>query len=318
MPAYLKYRPAWSQLLVFIGLSFAIFMVLSIIGMFILARMTGMGIMEMADVNKWDLTNPNTLLIVRGMLTIQFLCLFLIPVLLFAYFSDPHPMEYLGLKQKTPALYFVAGILIMILAFPLASWLGILNQSIPFPDSMQKWMDETAEGSNKQIEYMLTQKGTDQLLKNLFFIAVFAGVGEELFFRGVVQRLLIRWFNSPWAGILAAAAIFSAIHFQFDGFLPRMMLGIVLGAMYWYSGSLWVAILAHVVYDGVIVIITHLDPSKISSDAPLDMKGWSPAIMGIASLILVSAIIYWMRKRSTNSLEKVYAGDRAPTDPFSF
>ncbi|MBL7750555.1 MAG: CPBP family intramembrane metalloprotease [Chitinophagaceae bacterium] len=318
MPAYLKYRPAWSQLLVFIGLSFAIFMVLSIIGMFILARMTGMGMMEMADVNKWDLTNPNTLLIVRGMLTIQFLCLFLIPVLLFAYFSDPHPMEYLGLKQKTPAFYFAAGILIMILSFPLASWLGILNQSIPFPESMQKWMDETAEGSNKQIEFMLTQKGTDQLLKNLFFIAVFAGVGEELFFRGVIQRLLIRWFKSPWAGILAAAAIFSAIHFQFDGFLPRMMLGIVLGAMYWYSGSLWTAILAHVVYDGVIVIITHFDPSKISSDAPLDMNGLSPAIMGIVSLVLVSALIYWMRKRSTNSMEKVYAGDRAPNDPFSF
>ena len=317
MSTYLKYRPAWSQLLVFIGLSIAIFMVLSLIGMTVLAQFTGLGLMEMADPAKWDLSNPKTMVMVRGMLVVQFLALFLIPVFLFAYFSDPKPLQYLGLSQKVDPFYLMAGTLLLIISLPLASWLGVLNQSIPFPPGMQQWMDDMGKESNRQIEYMLGQKGIDQLFKNLFFIAVFAGVGEELFFRGVIQRLLIRWFKNHWAGILVTAAFFSAIHFQFDGFFPRMMLGILLGAIYWYSGSLWPAILAHVVYDAFIVVVTYLDPSKISSEDPVKVTGASLWIQGFISLILVVALVRWMKMRSTQSFEKVYAGDKAADDPFS-
>lgn len=318
MSTYLKYRPAWSQLLVFIGLSLAIFMVLSVIGMFILSKATGIGLMEMSDVSKWDLKDPRTLFLIRGMLTVQFICLFVIPVFLFAYFSDPKPLQYLGLSQPTTLFYVGVGILIMFVSIPLASLLGLINQSIPFPAGMQKWMDDMGKESNQQIGYMLGQKGTWELMKNLLFIAVFAGVGEELFFRGVVQRLLIRWFKSPWAGILATAALFSAIHFQFDGFLPRFMLGILLGGIYWYSGSLWPAILAHLVYDGFIVIATYFDPGMIDKESPVEMGNMQLAIAGALRLVAVIALFRWMKKKSTNSYEKVYAADTAPTDPFSF
>lgn len=317
MSTYLKYRPAWSQLLVFIGLSLAIFMVLSVIGMFILSRATGIGLMEMTDVAKWDLTDPKTLFMIRGMLVVQFLCLFVIPVFLFAYFSDPKPLQYLGLSQPTTLFYVGLGVLIMFASIPLAGLLGVLNQSIPFPSGMQKWMDEMGKDTDQQISYMLGQKGVWELIKNIFFIAVFAGVGEELFFRGVLQRLLIRWFKSPWAGILATAALFSAIHFQFDGFLPRFMLGILLGGIYWYSGSLWPAIIAHFVYDAFIVVAAYVDPTMIEKDNPVDMSGWTLALAGSISLAAVIAIFWWMKKKSTNSFEKVYAADNAPTDPFT-
>ena len=116
-------------------------------------------------------------------------------------------------------------------------------------------MKASEESAAKQIEFMLKRNTVQDLLLNLVLVAVFAGVGEELFFRGVLQRLFIKLFKNPWAGILVTAFIFSAIHFQFYGFIPRFILGILLGLIYWYSGSLWPAIIAHFAYDAFAVIM---------------------------------------------------------------
>jgi membrane protease YdiL (CAAX protease family) len=164
---------------------------------------------------------------------------------------------------------------------------------------------------------MLKQNTLKDLLMNLLFIAVFAGVGEELFFRGVLQRIFIKMFNNPWAGIIATAIIFSAIHMQFYGFIPRFILGVLLGVIYWYSGSLWPAILAHFIYDGFAVVMIYFYPSMADQDATLQLG--NKAVMGIISATLVVAIVYSMKKKSTSSYEAVYADDRIDnTNPFSF
>jgi len=309
MPAYLKFRPVWSQLLTFIGLSLAIFMVVMLLGTLVLAKMTGLSLMQVGDISNWDMSNPRTLFLFRGMLLLQFIGLFVLPVFAFAYFSDEKPLRYIGLSQPVIPAYIGAGVFIMLISLPLAGWLGMLNQEFPFSPSMERWLKEMEDSANGQIEYMLGQKGVDQLLANLFFVAFFAGMGEELFFRGIIQRLLIKWFRSPWAGIIVTAAIFSAIHLQFYGFLPRMMLGILLGAIYWYSGSLWPAILAHFIYDGFLIFLAYLDPAKISSNTPVDIGG-PLAIQALVSLALIIVVLRWMHKKSTNSFESFYASDR--------
>ncbi|MBI1344006.1 MAG: CPBP family intramembrane metalloprotease [Terrimonas sp.] len=316
MHAYLKYRPVWSQILLFIGMAFGIFLVFSFVGTLVLSSMTGISVYDLADSSKWDYQNPQTLVFIRGMLLIQFLSLFLIPVFLFAYFSDPAPLQYLGLRTQTNPQFYLAAVLLLVVAVPLAGWLGMLNQEIPIPGGTYQWMKEMEDAASQQVEFMLGKHNISQLLVNLVFIAVFAGVGEELFFRGVLQRLFIRWYKNPWAGIVTAAFIFSAIHMQFFGFLPRMMLGILLGAIYWYSGSLWASILAHFFYDGLIVVLTYFNPAMIRDDAAVGLKGASIAVQGIISLVAVVGIIIWMKRRSTTSFEKVYANDKRPDNPF--
>src|SRR5215213_9519330 len=109
MQSYLKTRPVWMQLLLFIGMAMGVFMIFSLIGMAILSSITGISIFEVSNISKWS-TNPKMLTYVRGMLLLQFLGLFVIPSLLFGYFSDPKPLQYLGFKKPVKPTYWVLGI----------------------------------------------------------------------------------------------------------------------------------------------------------------------------------------------------------------
>lgn len=298
------------QLLLFLGMAFGILMVLSLIGGIVLSNITGISLLNMGDVNKWE-HNAQTLTMVRGMVLLQFLGWFLIPSLLFAYFSDPQPAEYLGLRAPSHAFYWILGVAALIVAVPIVEYTGVLNRELAFNNDSKKWMETMEQNAAKAIQFMLQDRTITNLVLNLIFIAVFAGVGEELFFRGVLQRLFIRSTKSPWAGIILAAFLFSFLHFQFFGFVPRFLLGILLGAMYWYSGSLWVAIIAHVVYDAFFITYAHFHPELIA-DPNASLIDKSNLMLGaLISAALVAGMVWWMRKHSTSNYQTVYAGDDA-------
>ena len=126
-----------------------------------------------------------------------------------------------------------------------------------------------------------------------------------------MQRVMIHLTKNPWAGIIITAILFSALHMQFMGFLPRMFMGIVLGAFCWYSGSLWTSIIGHFVYNGIQVIAV----AYFSEYA--DKNPEAPMLAGIASGIAVWAIIWYYRKQSTITYSKVYrTDDLTPTNQF--
>ena len=104
---------------------------------------------------------------------------------------------------------------------------------------------------------MVRFESSDQLLYGLFVMAIIPGVAEELIFRGLIQRLLITKNYNPHVVIWCVAALFSAIHFQFLGFLPRMLLGGVFGYIYWWSGSMTFPMVAHVLNNGFTLLMMH-------------------------------------------------------------
>jgi membrane protease YdiL (CAAX protease family) len=215
------------------------------------------------------------------------------------------------LKAPSHVVYWLIGVTALLLAVPIVEYTGILNRGLPFNDGTSKWMQGMEQDAAKTIQFMLQDRTISNLLLNLVFIAVFAGVGEELFFRGVLQRLFIKSTKSPWAGIILAAFFFSFFHFQFFGFVPRFLLGILLGAMYWYSGSLWVAIIAHVVYDAFFITYAYFHPALIA-DPNASLIDESNLLVGaLISTAIVGLVGWWMRKNSTNNYETVYAGDEA-------
>jgi uncharacterized protein len=176
-------------------------------------------------------------------------------------------------------------------------------------------MDEAA----KQIQFMLSKHTLGELVTNLVFISLFAGIGEEIFFRGILQRMFIRAFKNPWMGIVFTAAIFSAFHFQFFGFFPRLALGIVLGAIYWYSGSLWAAISAHFIYDGFIIVLVYFNPSMIKNPDQSMMNPHSLLPLAVISLGLTLLLLWQMKKHSSASYPEVYSADKpSELDKFSF
>ena len=201
-------------MVLFLGMAFGILMILFLIGGAILSKLTGIPLLEMANSDGWKTGDPNVLFMLRGMILLQFLGMFLIPSLLYSYFADPHPTRYLGLQKPSKGLYWFIGIAALLVAIPLVEYTGILNQQLPVSKSTYDSIQQMEQSAAKTIQVMLGKHTIGNLVTNLIFISLFAGIGEELFFRGVLQRLLIRAFKNPWMGIVVAAAAFSFIHFS--------------------------------------------------------------------------------------------------------
>ena len=306
--AYFKKVHPLLQLLIFAGMAMGCFMIFGFIGTFVLAKAAGIDLMTLSDPDKWDYANPSLLTFLRGMLVVQFFALYIIPVFLFARFCDPKPTQYLGLTTAKP-LYIILGVAALIVALPFVDWTGTINQNlIPETTTIGKWMKASEESAAKQIGFMLKRNTVQDLFLNLVLVAVFAGIGEELLFRGVLQRLFIKLFKNPWAGILVTAFIFSAIHLQFYGFIPRFILGILLGLIYWYSGSLWPAIIAHFAYDAFAVVMIWFNPALADQESVTVSLG-NKSIVAAISLALIIGIVILMKKESTNSYQVVYARD---------
>lgn len=321
MQTYLKTKPVWAQLLLFLGMAFGLFLIATLIAIPVLSKITGMSVFQLQDSDKWDLTNPAMMTFIRGLILIQFLFLFAVPSLLFSYFSDPQPGHYLGLQRPPKHIYWILGLALIVVAYPAVEYIGYWNQKIPIGGRTGAWMKGMEEEAGKQIAAMLKQRTPAELIKNLIFIALFAGVGEELFFRGVLQRMFIRLTKDPWMGIVLTAAIFSGIHFQFYGFFPRMILGILLGAIYWYSGSLWIAMLCHFLYDGAVIVYLYFNPQMLqNADAGLLQGQQITLLVGsLISLGLTVLILKQMQKRSVAGYEAIYNDDfPKQSDDFSF
>src|SRR4051812_44068494 len=114
MQTYLKTRSVWSQGFIFLSLVFSgLLIFVAMLGTWAAVKLTGLSLFEIGDVANWNMGDPRYLIFLRLMLVMQFFGLLLIPVLVFAYLSDPKLAQYLGFR-KTPGLYFLLGVLIML------------------------------------------------------------------------------------------------------------------------------------------------------------------------------------------------------------
>ena len=316
MKGLLKSKPAWTQFLILVCVTLVSFFVLGLVGTLLLSSLSGIGIKEMDDMSKLDFSQPGTSTFIRGMQVVQFISLFLVPALICGRLFSTNSKQYLGLRRPSHTAYFLAGIGVMLLAIPLSSLLGELNRNVQFPSGIENWMKESEEEASKIIKGLLSKNTIQDLVLNVLCIAGLAAVGEELLFRGMAQRLLIKMFKSAWVGIVIAAFLFSAMHMQFYGFVPRFVLGILLGAIYWYSGSLWVAILAHFLYDAVLIVLAYFNPEMLNDDVPIKLS--NIAFLAAVSGLLLVLLLVWMKKRSTTTYNNMYADDAIPVkdDPF--
>ena len=315
MRGMLKHKSAGTQILFVVSISLASFFLLGMLGTVILGQITGFSIAEISDPAKWDYTSSSTITLVRGMQVVQFISLFVVPTWLCSRFLSIHSGEYLGLKTMR-LNYLLAGVAAMIISIPFVNWMGEINRNIDFPPGWATWMKEKEEEAALLIRALLSRRTPADLLLNLFFIAVLAAVGEELLFRGLLQRLFIKLFRSPVAGILVAGFLFSAMHMQFYGFLPRFLLGVILGLIYWYSGSLWVAVIAHFIYDAALIVLAYFYPEMLNDETTVKVSNM--AVAGIISFAITMALVLWMRANSGRKYAEVYADDSVPVKDHPF
>ena len=165
-----------------------------------------------------------------------------------------------SLQLRTPNLIILAlGVMAIISISPLIDVLSTWNQGLQLPESLRSiedWMINTEKAAEVATNTLLNTDSWGGFFMNIIIIAIMAGIGEELMFRGVIQKILIGWTKNIHLGILYTAIIFSAIHFQFYGFVPRMILGMVLGYLYIWSKSLWAPVIAHAINNALTVTFT--------------------------------------------------------------
>ena len=199
------------------------------------------------------------LLVLQGILSGVFFIL--LPALFFIYVVK-YPLGSLlrpfGIQQ---ALYVVLiGICSLIVLSVVVEW----NLSIEIPESaFQKWAEAKEAELKVLTEYIIDFKTTSQFLVALLVVGVFAAVGEELLFRGLLQNLLAKVSGNVHVGIWVAAVIFSAIHLQFYGFFPRVLLGALFGYLYLWSGNLSIAMLAHFFHNGISLVFAYVTAQKL-------------------------------------------------------
>lgn len=229
---------------------------------------------------------------IRLILFINHLFIFIIPSATVAIiFYRKKWLKFLQLNFNPPfqqSINSLLAALMIIAAFPLAQFLLRINQKIPLPE----WLKSLDEATNAMLQNLLSVETSYELILNLVVIAVIPAFGEELLFRGVIQRNFEKWFRNPHAAVWIAALLFSAFHMQFEGFLPRILLGAMLGYLFYLAGSIWVPIITHFVYNSIQIIAIYLYANDLSS-IDIEQIDQTPIGLTIFSIIFVFIIGYY-------------------------
>jgi membrane protease YdiL (CAAX protease family) len=146
---------------------------------------------------------------------------------------------------------------------------------------------------------LLKMEDKFEFIQNVIVMAAIPALCEEWLFRGVIQKKLVDAMPRPWLGILLGAIVFSAIHFQFAGFIPRLFLGVMLGYLYFFSGNIWISIWGHFVFNGIQVLSKYLNiqNEEVTAD------GFIPnpdLIWVILSSLLTIVIFFYFNKLKVN------------------
>lgn len=229
---------------------------------------------------------------IRTSTLINHLTTFILPAIFFAwFFYRRHWLAFLRLNRTIKLINVILGILFIASSFPLAQWLFQVNKAIPLPD----WATTMENSAGGLITGLLRMDTPGELLFNLLIIALIPAIGEELLFRGVIQQKLAYFTRRPELAVWLAAILFSAFHLQFMGFLPRLLLGAVLGYLLFWTGNMWIPILAHFMNNAVQILVAYFLPDQLSN-MNVENPQPIPFTIAVISTIFVLAIGYTIRR----------------------
>jgi len=276
--------PLWAQLS--IGLTY-----LTILAVF--------GSLGESSVPQIDPNNTLLIVFLKVMQVILVSITFIVPVLLFSSVIRTEKIKFLQLQKVPKWQGLIIALSICIIALPLVSYTAEWNSNIHFPDSLkniENWMRIKENAANETIKIFFANNTIGNMISNLFVVAFMAGLSEEIFFRGFIQRLFIENKLNHHLAIWLTAILFSAIHLQFFGFVPRVLLGAVLGYLYYYSGNLWLSIIAHTVNNGFAVVMAYIT-GNLDSD-PINEIGseYLSIVLCIISCIIIVFEIFLLKK----------------------
>ena len=209
------------------------------------------------------------------------------------------PQRYLKVSEPFPLSLLVLIFCLMFISLPVSEYLGNLNEKMALPGflkDVQKWMEDK-EKQTHDLELLMFKMDTVwAMFKNLILVGLLTAIAEEFMFRGVIQTIFTRWTKNYHVAIWITAIIFSAIHLQFLGFLPRLMLGVLFGYFVAWSGSIWTSVWAHFINNGTVVVAMFLyskNKIKINPDDEhlFNWVGYAISLLIVLFLLYVYRVI---------------------------
>lgn len=226
--------------------------------------------------------------------------MFVVPALVFARLESRNWRQYLKLNPVVPILFFLT-VLLMFLSGPLMELSIEINQAMKLPGflrGIEEWMKLKEDQAAFLTKQLLTMNSPVSLAVNLIMLAVIPAIGEEFIFRGSLQKLFKRLFQNHHVAIWITAILFSAIHMQFYGFIPRMLLGAMFGYLLFWSNTIWLPVLAHFLNNATAVITAYVYQQQGKDLSQLDQPDKSSWPVYLASLVFTAVILWYFYKRS--------------------
>lgn len=225
----------------------------------------------------------------------QFVGILLPAIIVLIIFNSKDIISRIGISMKGKYLFALYGLMFLFMAYPLIQLSAILNEKLHFSEIMKN-SNDLAEQITKMV--LIFNSFSDFLVK-ILLVAFLPALSEELFFRAGIQKEMTAGRVNPNLAIILTALIFSAFHLQFDGFLPRFFLGLILGYVYYWSGSLTISIILHFFNNFILLLTAYLNPELISSEKEAAMPQIPVYILliSIVSVFILRAKLIEMKNR---------------------
>ena len=215
-----------------------------IVGFFILSVISGI------VGYKWGDSTPA----MRIVAVMQDLLIFILPAVATAVMVTRQPADLMGMRGKTPLLPLLIAASVLVAGIPAMNEVIWLNNNLPLPDDLYAAIKNMEDSAASMVQALQGPHDVPNLIVAVLIMGVLTGLAEELFFRGALQRIMITGGVNPHLAIWLAAAVFSIMHLQFLGFVPRLLLGAFFGYSFYWTRSIWVAVALHALNNTIYIV----------------------------------------------------------------
>ena len=232
---------------------------------------------------------------------VQDIFMFILPAIITALIVTRQPVKLLCLAKAPSGQMTVLAIMVLLVSSPLMTWIINLNANIHLPESMARLeasLRAMEDSAGAAVDFMLGPHTLGNLLISVLIVGVMAGFSEEIFFRAGLLRLFTTARVRPWVAIWLTAFIFSALHMQFFGFVPRMLLGAFFGYLMVWSGSVWLPMLMHILNNSMYVVLQY---TTGSGEASLGGAESSWYAITLSAMLTAAGLYLLYRQRITDT-----------------
>jgi len=232
--------------------------------------------------------------VLRIAMMLQDILVFILPALVTALVSTRLPARLLAVDTPPPGIPLVLALCGLIVSVPAMNSVIAWNEGVHLPESLssvENTLRELENNAKAVTDSLMAGASVPSLLVSILIIGVFAGFSEELFFRGAFQRIAGANGMNHHAVIWITAFVFSLFHFQFFGFVPRMLLGAYFGYLLFWTRSLWVPVIVHIFNNSMVVYTTWKEAGDPGILSDLDKLGTSDPDAGTNLLVVSVSLV---------------------------